>query len=316
MKSLLNLFFLISVFSLSGCIGSDSGGGDTKTGISSVTYTGKTEPATFTSAADVDALYQEYMSSGTGSMDDTFDFYNTMNSGSATTNSPVVKALSKLEPSRYTLKATQSINESAQGDCGGSASVKGSYDDVTGYLDITLTTNNYCETYYNYDYGNYSETYMNGSFRLKGNLNELELTFTAFSLKDLTDGVHVEMGGSMKMEAGSGVWETQTTANFVVKDYILDKQFKMQNYVIVSNYSSFEENGRLYHSDYGYVDVATLETLADDWYREYPTAGKIKITGTKTYIIEYSYDTYTIGEDINGDGLVDETPVTFDNPAT
>ncbi len=65
-------------------------------------------------------------------------------------------------------------------------------------------------------------------------------------------------------------------------------------------------SGRLYHSDYGYVDVATTTTLgvgAGD-----PTSGVAVFTGSSSSItMTFAATGYTIETDIDGDSAIDDT---------
>lgn len=314
MKKILSLSLVAVALGLSGCI--DLGEDDKDSGssaINSVSYTGKTTPANFATETELKDAYEEYMAA-TGYVGSEFDL-GVAKIDPGNYSGTVTKMMSDFSGGKkYTPKAAEKIDETSSGSCGGTAKIVGSFDDVSGAIDVTLIADNFCDNYRTDD-PNSPRRYTNGSFNLKGNQESgLTLTYTAFSVKDLAENQDFEVGGTLQWTAGSYPWDYKTTINLNLTDNINSNQIKLQNYVVLEqDYGNYySESGRVYHSEHGYVDITTLEDLEYSYSYDYPVGGKLRIKAAKTFIIDYLGATYTIGEDANGDDEAD-SPTSFSN---
>lgn len=307
MKHITKLFLVgFLATGLVGCLGGSgsSGGGDGGDG-GGVTYTGKSEPATLNSSDEVNGLYQEVLGISQFASADELSPFTTSIARSAVKKS--INKSARLVDKRYSPKATESIDETIPGDTG-SFRVRGTvnYDDATHELiiisaNVVVTWNEYCEY----------ELCINGSAKMEMSEDRMSMTFTRFSYRE-GNSVDFLLGGSLVAEDTADGFVT--TANITAHDRIEDIQAKMQNYV-TKEYEEYEaasygstdylnEQGRIYHSDYGYVDVTTLEDMKLNWWGK-PVSGKVKIAGASVYIIEYNDSGYSIGRDTTGDNQAD-----------
>lgn len=130
--------------------------------------------------------------------------------------------------------------------------------------------------------------------------------------------------GSIRLELQIATNSEKMTINMVSKDNSTGLMLKHVNYVIAAIYDNFftptsysmTQNGRVYDSVYGYVDVTTPEPLIyGDILNEYPDqSGRLLLTGaadSEAVMIAASTQKVRIEVDAEGSGVFDEYSVYY-----
>jgi hypothetical protein len=310
------LFFiaLIYVLSMYGCGGSSSGGGG-------VGYTGHTTPANIDRDNVTDLLIGAFMGGNTAASLSVFG-------AAQQTPGPVsyprtlkytdifMGVIAAIDSSSATnniyLGAVipQEVDET--GSCGGTVTGTLNIDDQSGAFDGNLTFNDFCENDYILD----------GPVTISGIFNPdteefavVSLTFT--NLSGSGAGESVTLNGDFDLDLSNLPLMTISTS-MVIRDNILGKTFKLENWVIEitegEGITDVDITGRYFDPDHGYVDITTQESLRfndDDFW---PSDGILIAEGaegtaggkTKARITFVDADTYEIDVDEDGDGEFDD----------
>ncbi|MFK5948854.1 MAG: right-handed parallel beta-helix repeat-containing protein [Methylococcales bacterium] len=222
-------------------------------------YSGKTTPTSLVSG-DLSPFSSVIFS-------DTLGFFNTDSSNTSISSninfkmSSVinVRNIKKQSINNNVMSRKNDINELNNCLVSGSESVKGFInDDFTGVLEVA------------YDHCNNGEVTQHGVVTiniLNGITNNFEAV--AFYQKVLiTEGnSRYSLSGRLHDKKIVNSTLSELTADMVITDQDSLAQLKLENYVTNScefcsgdNYDQYMR-GRIYHSDYGYVDVTTVQTL-------------------------------------------------------
>ena len=138
----------------------------------------------------------------------------------------------------------------ASGTCGG-----------TYVLDRSESNNDFFATFENYCEGS---TTISGSMSVTGN------TFSYSQLRIRSVEYDVSMNGSMTFDTinPGNTGSMSFVANMDFRDNITNTTGRLEEYTITANIGDTDFfitiNGRIYHSDYGYVDITTITPLSFD----------------------------------------------------
>jgi hypothetical protein len=204
--------------------------------------------------------------------------------------------------------AVVSGSDSMPGDCGGTVTMSGTVDEVTGSFDITAKFSSYCSN----EDGLTGSVTANGTIKMVGSIQsnsvQVNVTLSNFEFTQSGTGVSATASGTMSMSINST--SATITMSMVMKDETLDKTYKVENLVIsmsnmTSSSATFSMSGRFYDPDYGYVDIETEVAFQVDVNGNVPTSGSIVITGksnTKARFIALNSTQYQVTADTDGDG--------------
>lgn len=207
---------------------------------------------------------------------------------------------------------------SLNGNCGGTATVDGSYDDVGKTISISAILNNYCQ----------DGTTLNGTVGASGlavadaqnNIKISSITITLAKLSAGYGGDSFTADGTMSIapQAGSTYIDNDIvlTIDMLFKDNATTKVYKLENYRIAqsssigtASYENITINGRYYDPDEGYVDLSTPTTIRIINNDQWPSSGSLRGTGNSSSatITAQSNTTYQLDVDSDGNGSVDST---------
>lgn len=308
---------------LSACSGGGSGGG----GSSALSYTGVTTAAVITNS-NAKTLALESFSTGTsaGSTQNTAKTVAVVDttytapdigvivSRLITTSQTAAQGLVTTTASgnRTTLVSIQQTLAPMTGNCGGTASGTLTIDDATSNTYATIIFDNYCDT----------------GVTLSGSMNFsliLDTTSPDYGLMTMNfTNVHVigaltslVISGSIQYD--SLVLNPATTINMLLQSSV-GRVYKIQNLTmtevtgtdVTGDYTDISMNGRLYDPDFGYVDMTTTLQMRVYTTDYWPSSGSYILTGNgnATVTLTASPSGYQLDLDLNGDGIVDGTPVT------
>ena len=292
MKNILNILLVISTFILIGCGGGSANGTNNLDNSGSdytaqLKYVGKKDKAKLN-----DINSKEYV-----------EALNTV-----FTN----VLLGSLENSRQNRKLSKIIDSSSEsGDISGYVSIKSEKVDDTNYIN-TLEYHNYSndgvvtlngKVVSKLEYNPYY-----GYFNLKKDfLEQLKITINKEFL--ILDGeISFPKGYSNRKET------TTAVSNYIVK--YKDKMLMYKDFIVNYKYGNPEKySGRIYISEYGYVDITTPKSLKYDDYGKPLTGGELCIEGdsSKLQYKEAYNGKVRLDLDKNGDGTADEVHMFKDN---
>jgi hypothetical protein len=315
------LFIFCLIFSFIGCGGGGGGssndGGGGGGGDGSITYTGRTTPATITEANAEDLVFGSLLGleiggsfslnadSGGGKLVDKQGQTNSIHP--IAINLPLVlnntaknifyahsKKSSSISIART---ATNTIN----GNCGGTATYTINVNDTAGSYEGTFIFAQYCE----------DGIVISGGTDINGTLNLAtgDIITVTYLFDNLTIDEFIYKGN---VSVNDAVTPQRITLDLLVKDSALDKVYWAKEYSILVNEitatdSEIEVTGTYYDPDQGYVTVSTREPLivsTEDW----PILGIMLCIGgnnTKTKLTAISASSYRLEVDTNGDDTYD-----------
>ena len=284
------LLGIITLGLLYGCGGGGSGGGGGNNTSGGVTYNGNTDPAEITSANSKEMANSTLNASDNGAF------------GGLSANSQ--NAVRNIRASAHI--AAQKLID-IQKFVNGQRSIQGQarpmevQDCDSGTMDIT-------DTAVEFDNCRLGDITFDGGFSISG--TESNATFSYDNLRITGPGLDIEFGGTAVF-VSSGNTET-ITMNTVFIDRVEGVTFRTDDYVIViteNNDGTITEtiNGRVYHSDYGYVDITTTTPIFyDSEFASYPSAGQIVVEGNSNSKIRMTVLSSTqiqVELDEDGDGV-------------
>lgn len=289
---------------LFGCGG---GGGSSSSG-SSVTYTGLTTEAAITKTDDASTLTKEALNSAAS---------GTFNPGTLTPGAKVVEAdrasrpdlvqalakLGDLVRPAAVPAAAGPFSETLTSPCGkGTGFIAGTDNSVPGHVDIygSLTFSGFC-----IPSADGREILLSGSvgFTIAGTSS------SDFRFAISTTRLGITLGGNEYVYAldyscqitGGTAGQVRLNATYLAPD---GKTYKIENYLITVDATghTISISGRLYHPDYGYVEVTTPEPIvyADCGGVYRPFSGRLRVTGAGGHYGEFiggGCTSYTISLD-------------------
>jgi hypothetical protein len=194
------------------------------------------------------------------------------------------------------------------GACGGLLTLVTDIDTDIGFSAIEVTYDAFCYEGITLD-GGYTL-----SINVAGDGDYAGTVLVTYSLRTVTepDGVN-RYEGDLEV-----VWsedQITRTYNYVVTNLTTGLGVQYDNFVIVMDVTSTEttwtQEGRFYHSLYGYVDVETEEPFVAEPGLELPHEGRLKMTGAAASggaafgWFEVFPDGFQVTVDTDGDGSVD-----------
>jgi len=205
-----------------------------------------------------------------------------------------------------------------KGNCGGSATVDGSYDDVDSSLSLSANLNNYCE----------NGTTLSGTVGASGSAvadggNNINISSISVKATNLTatygrDSFTVDGALTIKPQAGKNDIDSDilVTIDMLFKDNATSKVYKLENFAIsrlatlgTGSQEDISIAGRYYDPDEGYIDLLTTTDILITDKGQWPSSGSIRATGknSSATLTAQSDTTYRLDVDSDGDGTVDVT---------
>lgn len=209
------------------------------------------------------------------------------------------------------------------GTSGGTLTMSGQVDNVIMTGSMTLV------------FANYS----NGVMRMSGTVwmsfsawdaaNSLPLTstltFTNVQMTDISSNISNRMDGSFLMQLNVGANTETLTVNAIMEESPSGRQAKLQNFVMTNTYDNVLSpttvsealSGRVFDSQYGYVDVSTVSPMVITNLNTdlYPASGQIVLTGangtaggaTKVRLTAILNLQVQVDIDVDGDNVYDNS---------
>lgn len=310
--------FALTLSACGGGGGGGDGGGGGGGGTTGISYTGVTSQASVTISNGEEISTNAYQNGGTGqglgtvlsSLSEVEPAQQKNSPKTATLAKTLAGAVNKIQLSTDVLavsRAVQTESDSFPGECGGTAAYNISIDDVSGDFSGSFTFSNYC------DLGDV----MNGGLSMSGNIDINSLTFgpitmTMTSLTITTGNDSFTMDGSMSMDIDNN--PIIATMNMKLMDNTTQEVFWVENFTMtiveMFSYEELSMAGRIYHPDYGYVDVTTPTPFRYTGFDEYPYPGVMVATGANggtSTLTSLSNTSYQIDIDEDGDGNMEQT---------
>jgi len=308
---------------ISGC---GSGGGES----SGLTYTGSTSPAMLTSSNSASLVGGAYTGGNSGIISGVTAGLANHNFGASRRPRSLVLAdvllkfvhLTSVDDTLARPETAATVNNipgsTLHGNCGGTATVNGSYDDGDRALSLTANLSNYCQ----------NGTTLNGTVGASGLAvadaqNKINISSISITLARLTasyGGDSFTADGSMTIAPQAGYTYIANnrvlTIDMLIKDNATAKVFKLENFMIseslntgTSSYADITIAGRYYAPDGGYIDLSTpiiIRVMAgDDW----PSSGSLRGTGNNSSATLTALDNnaYRFDVDTDNNGTADYT---------
>ena len=309
---------------ISGCGSGDSGS-------SGLTYTGSTSPATLTSGNSATLVGGAYTGGNSGIIIGgvTASLTNYNFGASRRPRSLVLSDALLTFVHLTTVDDTLARPETAatvsnipgstlHGNCGGTATVNGSYDDGNRTLSLTANLSNYCQ----------DGTTLNGTIGASGHAvadaqNNINISSISINLAQLTasyGGDSFTADGTLTIAPQTGYTyianNTVLTIDMLFKDNATTKVFKLENFNIsesrttgLLSYDDMTITGRYYAPDEGYIDLTTPTPIrvmtGDDW----PSSGSLRGTGNNSSaaLIALDNNAYRLDVDSDNNGTADYT---------
>ena len=202
------------------------------------------------------------------------------------------------------------------GNCGGSATLSGSYDDFSGAISITANFNAYCQ----------DNSTLSGSIAAAGNIvgsssSGFSITNMGITISNLSatmaSGDSFTADGTLSIAPQSGYTSISTnsviTINMLLQDSTTSKIYKLSNYQISQTVASSNNDivitGRYYDPDEGYIDLSTPTTIRIMSVDQWPSSGILKGTGNSSSATITALDntSYQLDVDTDNNGTVDYT---------
>ena len=297
--------------------GCGGGGGDSSGSSPSLTYAGLTTQATITeaNARDLVAGAADMSESGGAFLDiaalnDPDQNGDDSRSGLLITIAQSFQgAVSQIDLSATTATdmaaAIQSAEETIQGSCGGSATIRLSLNDQTGAFNGRMTFNGYCE----------DGATMNGSASISGEADMATEQFKWYQVNfdyitSSSGSESVTLDGSIRFDMTA--YDTvYATMNMMVRDDQAGEVFMVQNYQVQISEGSggvkveIAIDGRYYDPHEGYVDIDTTVTFVIMYGDDNPSSGVLTVTGannSSARLTAISSTQCLVEVDADGDG--------------
>lgn len=335
-------FLLVFCLLLCGC----SGGSDNKGGSGS-TYTGETGQVIF-SVGNTQTIAESTMDALFGGTSQ-IPFLSGVTAENSNNHLAAVPFERHLIRKMFKKESESNANEilfgvaggyTEEGECGGSMTITGNDgSDRPGNvsIDATASFNNYCECML-FDWSCANQLKSNGTINAKGSgvsvydedLEEycLESANLSLTLSNLNVKLYTDSTLQANITINGTVQESFTdSGDEYVSSLIMDvvREDKLNNTTVWLNnltlnttedwYSSgvtMTINGRIYYQQYGYVDIRTQSTITISS-PPHPDDGILILSGSNKakLRITFSYYSYEIDADLNGDGVYEYDLGTF-----
>ena len=324
-----NCVFAISTAYLLALISGCGSGGES--GMSGLTYTGSTSPATLTSGNSATLVGGAYTGGNSGIIIGgitagltNYDFGASRRPRSLVLSNALLTFvhLTSVDDTLARPEIAATVNNipgsTLHGNCGGTAIINGSYDDGNKALSLTANLSNYCQ----------GGTTLNGTVGASGQAvadtqNNINISSISLTLAQLTvsyGGDTFTADGSMTIAPQSGYTyiadNNVLRINMLFKDNATAKVFKLEHFTIAaslttgaSSYADMTITGRYYAPDEGYIDLSTpvaIRVMAgDDW----PSRGSLRGSGNNSSATLTALDNnaYRLDMDSDNDGTSDYT---------
>lgn len=310
---------------ISGC-GDSSGDGSP-----GLTYTGATSPAVITSSNAAGLIGSAYTGGNSGiSVGDITAGVKHLDNGvsrrprSLTISRALIKfvhltAIDHTLAMPETAATASNIPRSTlNGNCGGTATVDGSYDDADHTISLSANLSSYCQ----------DGMKLNGTIGALGqaiadrqnNINISNVTITLANLSASYEGGTFTASGTMSITPQPEYTYVDNnillTINMLLKDNATTKVYKLANFRISQSstigtisYDDITITGRFYDPDSGYIDLSTptaIRILNDD---VWPSSGSLRAGGAdcSATLTALSDITYQLDVDSDGNGSVDSS---------
>jgi hypothetical protein len=324
-----NCFKVLSVFFLFVLISACGGGGGDFS--SDLSYTGSVAPASLTSSNSATLLSDAYSGGDAatilGSIGTAASLTNAAHDAPRQPRGLALSAalikfvrLSATNDTPGTTSVAAAVNDiptnTVNGNCGGTATVSGSYDDASGAISLSANFNGYCQ----------DDTNLNGSVSASGNatttsssgfsISNISITVSNLTA-DLASGDAFAADGTLSIVPQAGYTSIDThsvvTIDMTLRDNTTTKVYKLSNYKISQTvtvaYNDLNITGRYYDPDEGYIDLSTPATIrvmtTDPW----PSDGSLLGTGDNSSATLTALDstTYQLDVDTDNNGTPDYT---------
>ena len=196
-----------------------------------------------------------------------------------------------------------------------------------GTLEIETDQKSYTELEITYTYKDYqtSEVYLDGVVVVNAKLNASRdetdtLTFKMLKSKSINEDIIID--GTIKIYSPSStmtssdkkfIYRNKIEENYTVKDNLKNKMYKFNNFVSYLDDLNFPlyYKGKVYHSDYGYINVKTLKNFKYSGETQVDATGFVKLEGKSSYVnVKYAYDgRYRVEIDKNNDKKIDSVKI-------
>ncbi len=298
------------------CGGGGGGGGG------GVTYTGLTTQApldtsnagtigvtAYTGGSGTDTLSLIGVASGPGETGDAGNGMWTLNMARALRQALPTQARDLSVSTGAAAGATVSTSTALpDGDCGGTGSMRGSYDDATGVLNATVRFNAWCN----------GGVTVSGSVTLVGQFDVTDpsapvpvsftLSFQALTISDSV--VSQTQSGTIVIDFGTGA--ITISSDFRAAD---GKVYRVTDFTVTATTTGSGEDivisGQFCHPDYGCATVSTPTPLSVATGDTYPTAGVIELAGATGSAARLTAQpdgaTFTLEVDADGDGVYESS---------
>jgi hypothetical protein len=215
------------------------------------------------------------------------------------------------------IRALDAGSYTITGSCGGTARVQIEIDEGSGVFAGEFEFSDYCD----------DGTALTGSASFEGRVDpetdQLEyFTFRFSSLGVAANGEAFRLDGSLTLRVNATRDETSLTMDLLFEDTTAGESLWLNDFTLtvnegVDNGQAFETiafSGRLYHPVHGYVDVRTDAGFRVDDGDDYPSEGRLVLTGADEATVAMtvlSNTQYQVEADLDGDETYDWGPETY-----
>jgi hypothetical protein len=328
MRALIKIcvYTITTTFLLALIGGCGSGGGS-----SGLSYTGSTSPATLSSSNSATLVGSAYTGGNSGIIIGgittgltNYDFGASRRPRILVISDALLKFAhltivdDTLARPEIAATANNIPHSTLHGNCGGTATVNGSYDDGNKTLSLTANLSSYCQ----------DRTTLNGTVGASGqavvdaqnNINISSISITLSRLTAAYGGDSFTADGSMSISPQAGYTyianNSVLSIDMLIKDNATAKIFKLENFTIseslttgTSSYVDMTITGRYYAPDEGYIDLTTPTTIRimgeDDW----PSSGSLRGIGhnSSATLTALDNNAYRLDVDTENNGTADYT---------
>lgn len=276
-------------FALIATLSACGGGGGGSSSSTEVLYTGSREAASLETTIQA-AAYIEFYQESQGEWDllDFFEVTPDQTTASVKTSAANSKSLA--------------ATESAQGSCGGSATVTDN--STENQIDYSLNANNFCDE--DIDGDRYEA---NGELSLSGTFDPYNVAMFAdnFTINYPFFEINASIDGDISIQVIEAITST-FSEQITTKDNNSGKTLMRENWFEEYDLDSgtLDLSGRVFHPQQGFVDLRTVSLLEVDSSSLYPVAGEVILLAndSQAWITFYSGG-YLVEVDVNNDNIVD-----------
>lgn len=304
----------ILALTLQGCGGGGGGGGDDSS--SSISYSGVTTEAQI----DADNANTLALTALAGIGNDAATAALAVETSGGTTspalapvvNTVVAGAASNLKRLDGSLLPGTAIDPDTQ-PCsgGGTSTVTGDINDNTGDISGDIVFSSCVESGDTLD----GKVHFSGTVSLATADLTTPLKMTMYNLRVYSGSpADLDVTSSGSMSCVMSLYyssDTDCTLNLDSRDNLQGVTYRYQNLKITEDYAGNSTlDGRIFHPDYGYVDVSTITTLTYSSYIYWPSAGELRLDGlnnSAATLTALDSSQYMLAVDADGDSAFETT---------